>query len=245
VSSGPAPDTITKFDEDLVLDIMSKGEGRERLKLGVWDFGGQPNFYSLHLLFLTRVGVYLLPLDMRNFTPSADSEQKLRALLFVRFWLSSVYSYTAAPGASPAPVFFVGTHKDTVATPKEHEEISNFLHEQLSESPSWACVQPFHQGQVSTGRGLLWLFPVDNTRGKEDKVVQELMGAIEQEIEKEDYVKQQVRTIHVISGVSGRSHNSERCVARMVCRRANQRRGLLDLSFSRLVGEQSVANAGN
>jgi hypothetical protein len=92
-------------------------------------------------------------------------------------------------------VFFVGTHKDAVATPKEHEEISNFLHEQLSVSPSWACVQPFHQGQVSTGRGLLWFFPVDNTRGKEDKVVTDLMAAIEQEIEKEDYVKRKVRVM--------------------------------------------------
>ena len=193
LSSGPALDTIKKFDEDLVLEFMSKDKGQERLKLGVWDFGGQQNFYALHLLFITRVGVYLLPLDMRNFTLSADPAKKRAALLYVRFWLSSVHSYTASPDASPAPVFFVGTHKDTVATPTEHEEISDFLHEQLSVSPSWACVQPFHEGQASTGKGLLWFFPVDNTLGREDKVVLELMIAIEKAIEQEDYVKQKVR----------------------------------------------------
>jgi GTPase SAR1 family protein len=196
VSTRPAPDAITKFDADLVFELASKGV-EERLKLAVWDFGGQSNFYSLHLLFLSRAGVYLLPLDMRNFTLSADPDRKRDALVFVRFWLSSVYSYTAVLGGRPAPVFFVGTHKDTVATPKEHEEISRFLYEQLSVSPSWACVQPFLQGEVSTGRGKMWFFPVDNTRGKEDKVVQTLMAAIEEVIEKEDYVKQKVRCMRV------------------------------------------------
>lgn len=57
VATRPAPDTITKFDEELVLGFMSEGGGQERLKLGVWDFGGQRNFYSLHLLFLSRIGL--------------------------------------------------------------------------------------------------------------------------------------------------------------------------------------------
>ena len=197
LAGGAGPAAIRRFDEKLVLEKLRRGAGGElhdALRLAVWDFGGQDNFYALHLLFLSRISVVLLPLNMSNFVKAADPAKRDASLRFVRFWLSSIYAATADPatGASPAPVFLVGTHKDEVSTPEQHQEVSEYLYEQLCGNPAWSAVVPFRKGEVATGRGLLWFFPVDNTRGNDDRVVQELKLAIEKQIEGEDYVKQRI-----------------------------------------------------
>ncbi len=43
------------------------------------------------------------------------------------------------------------------------------------ENPSWVRVAPFRKGEVATGRGVLFFFPVDNTLGNRDPVVGRLM----------------------------------------------------------------------
>lgn len=49
-----------------------KDEDEEPLKLSMWDFGGQDVFYTLHHLFLTRYGVYLIAFNMEWLLPSAS-----------------------------------------------------------------------------------------------------------------------------------------------------------------------------
>ena len=59
---------IRQFDKDLLLKFIKEeekgGAAKEPLKLSIWDFGGQSLFYSLHLIFLTRFGVYSITFNM-------------------------------------------------------------------------------------------------------------------------------------------------------------------------------------
>ena len=78
-----------------------------------------------------------------------------------------------------ASILLVGTHKDRVPDPRDHERISGLLTDRLQANPSWVRVAPFLEGEVSTGRGVLCFFPVDNTRGNRDPVVGQLMRQVE------------------------------------------------------------------
>ena len=64
------------------------------------DYGGQKVFYSLHHLFLTKNGVYLLIFDLRQVLDS-DAEN---AFAYLSFWLNVVWLH-----APNTPVLLVGT----------------------------------------------------------------------------------------------------------------------------------------
>ena len=50
-----------QFDNDLIKDAR---EDKDSLKFTLWDYGGQRIFYSLHHLFLSKHGIYVLIFNM-------------------------------------------------------------------------------------------------------------------------------------------------------------------------------------
>jgi len=53
-------------------------------------------------------------------------------------------------------------------------------------------VKPNYHGSRSTGMGILWFFPVDNTVGHEDPVMQQLMSDVQKYVMAEEYVQRKV-----------------------------------------------------
>ena len=72
----------------------------------VWDFGGQEVFYTIHHLFLTANGLYVLVFNLVALLNDPDEE-----LETINFWLDSLLLH-----ASTAPIFIVGTRcKELIA----------------------------------------------------------------------------------------------------------------------------------
>jgi len=105
-----------KFDEKLVNEEMENEA--PPLTLMFYDFGGQAVFHTLHHLFLTRYGVYLVIFDMRKLL----NDEKTKAMEEIEFWLRSINAH--APGAH---IFLVGTHHDIVNEEDDLETIDEML----------------------------------------------------------------------------------------------------------------------
>ncbi len=91
-----------------------------------------------------------------------------------------------------ASILLVGTHKDRVPDPRDHERISVLLTEQLQATLSWVRVAPFLQGEVPTGRGVLCFFPVDNKLGIRDPVVGQLMQQVDLTVRGSEHISRKV-----------------------------------------------------
>lgn len=50
-------DAMKLFDGELFVEARVNADG---IKMSIWDYGGQEVFYTLHHLFLTQYGVYML-----------------------------------------------------------------------------------------------------------------------------------------------------------------------------------------
>ena len=79
--------------------IFQAGVESNSIRMSIWDFGGQTVFYTLHHLFLTRYGIYLLVFDIRKMM-----DQVNETLEFMRFWINSVSLH-----APDAKMVVVGT----------------------------------------------------------------------------------------------------------------------------------------
>ena len=169
-------------------------EHEEEMRFSMWDCGGQEGFDDAHSLFLTRSSIYLLTVNMQSLLPGASSEERRESLGNIRFWLNSIAVHAVDPSDnSLAPIVIIGTHKDKVSDPKDHEAISKTLYDTFSHTSAWnRCVISFKNGTVSSGRGVLWLFPVDNTRGQSDVVIPELRQVIQQTVQQEKYSNHKV-----------------------------------------------------
>jgi len=154
--------------EDFVLFMKSK----EALRMMCWDLGGQDTFYGLHHLYISRQGVYAVTFNMEWFTAACKPAEQDQHLAFLAFWLDTIASHAVdKTDGSIAPIFLVGTHKDVVDSPKEHERISAMLDKTFCRKAAWASVQRFAKATLSSGRGTLWFFPVDNSLGNESSRV--------------------------------------------------------------------------
>ena len=192
---------ITQMDKAMIMKL--KGQP-EPLRINLLDFGGQDAFDNLHHLYVTRASVYLLVFNMECMIGSESSaETRQQCIRRLSFWLNSIYLHARGTDASKqegfsvAPVILVGTHKDKVPDAKDHESIKQILDREFDSSPLWRHVVPFHGGTVSTGRGLLNFFPVDNKRKQHDgqpvdDVVHAMQAAVQQSLEEEDYLKSKV-----------------------------------------------------
>jgi GTPase SAR1 family protein len=196
-SSTAAP--VTKMDQELLLQLQGQ---KEPLRISLMDFGGQQAFYSLHHLYITRESVYLVVFNMECMVGADSTAETIKQCKsFLSFWLNSVYLHARAQSAdsdgSVAPIILVGTHKDQICSPKQHEDISKMLWDEFNASPVWSSVIPFREGIISTGLGLLHFFPIDNIRKQSDQdsvddVVFQIQTCIQKRLEKEDYLQRKV-----------------------------------------------------
>ena len=175
---------MAKLDASLVLDFMdANAHSKSKVNFSIWDLGGQRVFYALHHVFLSRYGVYLTVFDMRKLSQSATADTRDEALAFLRHWLHSISLHAPA-----APVFLLGTHKDTIKTLAEHRSIDALLRDAgLAKFPA---LRPNEEDR-------LCFWPVDNTLsaspvGKGDAVVERLRADIERAVANEEYIRREI-----------------------------------------------------
>jgi hypothetical protein len=114
VVSGPS-DELDK----LIQECLEDPDSQLKLTLSMWDFGGQKLFLSMHQLFLTHNGVYLVVFNTQELLLAEGEEMACGRLVnattretclsYLREWLNSIFIF--APGA---PVFIVGTCLDHI-----------------------------------------------------------------------------------------------------------------------------------
>jgi NLR family CARD domain-containing protein 3 len=194
LSDASAP--VARMDKQLVLQ---RSREEEPLRINLLDFGGQKAFYSLHSLYLTRYSVYLVVFNMQWLVgPAADEvgrdgmTKRASCFSYLTFWLNSIFLHAKAADDSVAPILLVGTHGDCIRSAAEHEAISSMIHERFKASPAFNSVVSLKQGTVSSGRGLLWFFPVDNTKSSADDSVEKMKAAVQECLKKEEYLKRKV-----------------------------------------------------
>jgi hypothetical protein len=91
-----------------------------------------------------------------------------------------------------APVFFVGTHKDKVSDPADHDKASKILYDLLKQRGAGALLRivPNERGIGAKAVTTHQMFVVDNMIGSSDVGTIELMAAIERVARAEPYVSQ-------------------------------------------------------
>eukprot|EP00511_Aplanochytrium_stocchinoi_P011954 CAMPEP_0204875770 /NCGR_PEP_ID=MMETSP1348-20121228/46820_1 /ASSEMBLY_ACC=CAM_ASM_000700 /TAXON_ID=215587 /ORGANISM="Aplanochytrium stocchinoi, Strain GSBS06" /LENGTH=757 /DNA_ID=CAMNT_0052032375 /DNA_START=59 /DNA_END=2329 /DNA_ORIENTATION=- len=156
---------VREYDERLIVNA-----GADSMNLSLWDFGGQTVFYSMHHIFLTKTGVYILAFDMREFMSS-----QTKAVKYLSFWLNSIKLHAPA-----APVVVVGTFLSDIDNVKD----IRFINVELDE------VIKTITAQVVTNEGEdLIIFPIDNKTGEG---VDALRMKIEQVVRADPVVDQEV-----------------------------------------------------
>mmetsp|Transcript_3144 Transcript_3144/g.4237 ORF Transcript_3144/g.4237 Transcript_3144/m.4237 type:complete len:948 (+) Transcript_3144:202-3045(+) len=154
------------------------------VSFSIWDYGGQTVFYSLHHLFLTKFGVYLLVFSSKELLQFIHLSPKERAFIektqwndtpeeYIKFWLNSCDMH--APGA---PIVIVGTFSDEVDSQTDLEKLNKTI-EKLVEG---------RFSQIVSNRDLLF-FPIDN---RSQNGINDLRMIIESAAAAQDYVNYQV-----------------------------------------------------
>jgi len=180
------------LNEDLIMKTLATIKDVDTgLMISLFDFGGQSVFDVIHHLFLTRNGVYALVFNMEWLV--TDGPEKVKALRFMRNWLSSivVHTFDTATGRA-APIAFVGTRLDTVSSAAAHESISTQLYENFSDNLAWRSVLENANGRDSNGKAFQWFFPVDNTAGRHGTTLTNLMSVIHDAIDNAAYTHKEV-----------------------------------------------------
>jgi len=165
---------------------------KEPLRISLWDYGGQEKFYVMHHMYLSRFCVYLLVFSMK-WLLSGAGEERVECLEYLTGWLNSILMHGVDPkDKSLAPILMIGTHKDEVPNPQDHAKISKILDDNFQNHRAWHRVERFKKAQVKDGRGSLFFFPVDNTRGQEDQVIKEVQSTVLEVVGREKYVNAKV-----------------------------------------------------
>jgi hypothetical protein len=170
---------------------------KEPLRISLWDYGGQEKFYVMHHMYLSRFCVYLLVFSMK-WLLSGVGEEMVECLEYLTGWLNSILIHAVDPkDKSLAPILMIGTHKDEVPNPQDHVKISKILDDHFQHHRAWHRVERFKKAQVKDGRGSLFFFPVDNTRGQHhekgpDPVLKQVRRTVLECVGRETYVKRKV-----------------------------------------------------
>ena len=70
--------------------------------------------------------------------------------------------------------------------------VSELLYKTFSHNPAWANVQELPTGRVPSQLHNLWFFPIDNTIGRRDPVMNELMKVIQGVTSQEQHIQRKV-----------------------------------------------------
>lgn len=153
----------------------------------IWDFGGQHVFYSLHHMFLTKFGCYLIVFNSNKLLGAPTREVTLD---FLRFWLFSKKLH-----APTAPLLIVATHCLGLES-ETLKEIDDILVEKLLDIATFAEV---YNDDLS-------FFPIDNSTSEG---VVKLREKIEEVVAEAEYIKEQVpiaflRLLDLYSGLKNK-----------------------------------------
>ena len=178
-----------EIDTSLVMRYLGEQSRIEsKFLISVFDFGGQSVFNVIHPFFLTRFGVYVIAFNMEWLSSSADPAVKEDCIRYMTHWLNSVIIHTQNEKGEVAPLLFVGTRKDIITSPAEHQNISTYLYNVFCNSIAWSYVVENNGAEGPNGRCDLCFFPVNNKLGNRDPTVQKLLGLIEDTIDQSSYV---------------------------------------------------------
>ena len=112
--------------------------------------------------------------------------EKGRCLEYLKGWMDSILMHAVdRKDRSQAPILIIGSHKDKVQNPENHADISKIIEERFKNHRAWNGVQQFKKARLS-------FFPVDNKRGQEDDVLQQVQITVVEVLECEKYVKSEV-----------------------------------------------------
>jgi len=142
-------DVASKFDVGFFTKALAS-ENSDSVSFTIWDYGGQHVFYTLHHLFLTKYGTYLLVFDMRQFLGHTESAMN-ESIYNLKFWLNSVRIH-----APKAPIILVGTFSDEVSDFSALREVNSVVER---------IVRGYEQVVPNEHESLLF-FPIDNTCGE-------------------------------------------------------------------------------
>ena len=163
---------FTVLDEILKKLQHTKDEAEkddEAIELVLWDFAGQSLFYTTHVLFLSRIAIYVLTHNLSNKLEAkavsqvkcgvhnriVDIECDTTNLDFIHYWLSSIHALSHENESKDLPanlpvVFLVCTHADRPASGTQPEEVGKSILSNLDDSHKKHLVKH--------------TFKVDNTR---------------------------------------------------------------------------------
>lgn len=141
-----------------------------KISFNLWDFAGDAVFDSLHHLFLTEYGCYILVFNSKRVL---SEDHRAQALKYLKFWLFSKKIH-----APKAPVFLVGTHSDEL-TEVELSEVDEIISMEVLEINNF--------GEIPMER--FCFMPVDSKHGTG---VEELKKKIVGVVKSQKYLKVEV-----------------------------------------------------
>ena len=161
----------------------------ETFELVLWDFAGQSLFYTTHVLFMSRIAMYILTHNLSNKLEAkavsqvkcgihkriVDTECDATNLDFIHYWLSSIHALSHESKSEHLPaklpvVFLVCTHADKLASGTQPEEVEESILTNLGMSHKEHLVKH--------------TFKVDNTRSGSEQGEDEEVKRLKEEIVK-------------------------------------------------------------
>lgn len=136
-------DKVKLYDNEL---FKEKRQEPDSIKFILWDYGGQRIFYSLHHLFLSKLGIYVLIFNM-----SQMLHQPGLCKVYLQFWLNSLSLH-----APETALFMVGTFRDEAGSEGDMATIGERVNEILR-------TYPFNVAQNEVDN--LPFFPISNKLG--------------------------------------------------------------------------------
>lgn len=175
-------DVARRFRRKLLMRAMEDAEDEDdetKLTFTIWDYGGQSVFYTLHHLFLTKYGVYIIVFDLSTFLEGRDLSVPVD---FLKFWIQSVMLH-----APNAPCIIVGTHLDEVVQVHNSKDaLTSFLDgigDILEED-----VGVLRHARLMKPNGKVFL-PLNNRTGEN---IESLRDLIDESARDEFYVNQKI-----------------------------------------------------
>ena len=95
----------------------------------MWDFGGQRLFSSLHHIFLTPEGIYLVVFDMTLLVPDGDPSRRRECLETLLLWCNSIFVFAGPKDEQQgAPV---GTCLDKISSPSDLDAVCSSVENEV------------------------------------------------------------------------------------------------------------------
>ena len=172
-SDGITTELAHPFDSCVTLALIGNGEINPKLlrdvlkskypflKMKIFDFAGDKEYYSYHHMFLKRHALYLIVFKIADLVESDFQNISTR----LQYWFESVCSYVPPK----TPIFLIGTHSEQIGK-KCLETLNVHL-----KNTFWTS---FCDELIVNDDDELIFFPVENSKGEKDVGVQKLRNKI-------------------------------------------------------------------